>query len=177
MDQRTRMITVLSCLVLSMTSTAALLAWMDPSVLPPTPPIPSDDLLNLARSTVTESIEIDPQRWRGIRVFGGPPAGMLAGTTDRECHFLVETDGRIGRERSWIWQHTYDPIPANVRVWVAKRPGGRGISVRQWASTRALVQALVESLPLEPSALSLDVDPDLAVAYHEPLGSAVYLAH
>jgi hypothetical protein len=163
MDQRTRMIAVLSCLAVSMTGTAGLLAWMDPFAVPPEP-IPESELMELARAAVADEVPIDPGRWSGISVFGAPSSGgFLSATWDLDSHFVVDLNGRFSRARSWVAQQVFDVTPKAVRIQVTQASNDTGVSALQWASTRALVRALLETIPLDPDAAFLSLDPELKV--------------
>jgi hypothetical protein len=180
MDQRTRMIAVLSCLAVSMTGTAGLLAWMDPFAAP-ADPIPEEQLMELARATVADAVSIDAERWRSIDVFGAPASGgFLSASAESDSHFIIDVSGRFTRGRSWVTQQFFQNDPSAVRIQVAQRMQNPGVSPLQWASTRALVRALLETIPLDSSTPILTLDPELRIqqARSEPPPShpLVYLA-
>jgi hypothetical protein len=174
------MIAVLSCLAVSMTGTAGLLAWMDPFALS-AEPIPEEQLMELARATVADAVAIDPNRWQSISVFGGAQSGgFLSAVSEEESHFVIDVSGRFTRARSWVAQQIFDNSPSTVRIQVAQSSPRAGVSASQWASTKALLRALFETIPFDPNAAILNLDPELNVRQArsdpQPARPPVYLA-
>lgn len=170
MHQRTRMATVLAVLAGGMTSTAALLAWMDPGWPGEPPPLTPEQLLTLARATVTESTSVDRQRWLQVEIAAMPTlpvAGpMLSATAVEGAHFLIDETGRLTRSRDWLAQSALGP-PNTVQIRVLQYDDA-GLTLAQWQALRALTQAINEVIPSQFGSLPIHVAPELAAMLANP---------
>jgi hypothetical protein len=158
------MLKTLGCLAAAMTSTAVFLHWLDPSsnlnvappfvgdAEPPTQPLTASEVAALARSLVTDAVDIKPEQWREVEVVPGPTttgAGtLLTAIPDPvACHFHVDQAGRPSRARGWSRQTPPYDAPHTVRIQVARAAGMEAFPTPlQWFTIRCLVDALDAAL-------------------------------
>jgi len=169
MDQRTRMATVLVVLAGGMTSTAALLSWMDPGWPGDPENLTPQQLLHFARAVVSDSAVVERQHWEQVEVVARhDPVGrgtLLAATEPADVHFVIDEHGRVAPSAAWSGQVGIDQCPGTIRIEVAIGPAGRGLSAGQWSSLQALTNALGEvtgkpsSLPVYLGAGMADLSP------------------
>lgn len=160
------MLKALACLFGAMTTTASLLAWMDPSQPLPPEPLTEMELRSLANSLVTESIVLQSDRWEQVEVLAGPhrPSGgvMLAALADwAEPHFFVDDLGRPYRASRWCTQTPSAGRAHTIRIQVAPRRPGAAATLSQWACVQALVGALHAGLAVPDDSLPVQIDPAL----------------
>ena len=162
MDQRTRTLKTLVCLVGAMTSTAVFLGWIDPSVAPTADARSASEIRQLAQAAVSENVALHLQQWHDIEVLAGPAgvsaAPLLAAKPERrEAHFLVGLDGRPHRTSRWRKQQPLAGSPHTVRIKVAVVNADRQVTSAQRLCVRALVAALNEGITANTSALPVRV--------------------
>jgi len=164
MNQHARMLKTLGCLAAAMTSTAVFLHWLDPSSSSNressfvgnaellTQSLSAGEVAALARSLVTDAVDIKPEQWREVEVVPGPTttgAGTLL-TASRDpvaCHFYVDQAGRPSRARGWSRQTPPYDAPHTVRIQVARAAGIEAFPTPlQWFTIRSLVDALDAAL-------------------------------
>jgi len=116
-----------------------------------------------ARSVVDNSTADGPPHWEAIEVVAGNSAATSAPDAARarsgDFHFVVDPLGRLASEPSWR-RITSANVPATVRINVLPPPDNRNMSLRQWLSLGALINALNE-LGTRPTDLT-----PLRVRYH-----------
>lgn len=164
------MATVLAVLAGGMTSTAALLAWMDPGWPREPQRLTPEQLLAMARAAVTESTAVDAPRWLQVEIAAMPAltsAGpMLSATAIEGAHFVIDESGRLSRSSDWIAQSPLH-APHTVQIRVLQSYEG-AISLSQWQALRALTQAINEAIPSQFGALPIRVAPELAAMLANP---------
>ena len=151
----------MSCLVLAMTGTSAMLGWMAPTpTRGQTAPDRQyvDQLIRLARSAVTDDVVVLPGRWHKIDVMADPqadPDGRLlaAKAGSAPWHFYVDRDGRAARASSWREQRAPSGFPHTVRIQVATAREGSAATLVQWLGVRALIATLNETVSVDRTAL------------------------
>ncbi len=163
MNQRARMVKTLLCLALSMTGAAALLGWLDPSTTPSPDALPFATIESVAREAVANAINLEPDRWRDVRVASSPAGGqlgnLLAARADWESsHFFVRFDGHITCGSLWRNQRDRLESPGTIVVEVAQEEPGVAMSQAQWVGVRSLVRLLTETVA--PTAGELPVTAD-----------------
>lgn len=158
------MFKTLGCLAAAMTSTAALLHYLDPSsppnvasplmgdAEPRTQSLSASEVAALARSLVTDAVEIKSDQWKDVEVVAGPTT-VGAGTPltaipdPVACHFYVDQAGRPSRARGWSRQTPPHDAPHTVRIQVARAAGIEAFPTPlQWFTIRSLVDALDAAL-------------------------------
>lgn len=169
MIQHARMLKTLGCLAAAMTSTAVFLHWLDPSSPLRTKTLTAGEVTALARSLVTDAVDIKPEQWREVEVVPGPTttgAGALltASPDPVACHFYVDQAGRPSRARGWSRQTPPYDAPHTVRIQVARAAGLKAFPTPlQWFTVRSLVDALDAALlqngtmPVHVQSASADV--------------------
>ena len=146
------MLKTLGCLAGAMTGTAALLHWLDPSSSLQMPTLAAHDVALLARSLVTDAVEIKVDQWREVEVVAGPFSGsagtpLTASPDSSGCHFYIDQAGRPSRARGWSRQTPPGDAPHTVRIQVARAAAGREFPTpMQWFTIRNLVEALDAAL-------------------------------
>jgi hypothetical protein len=146
------MLKTLGCLAAAMTSTAALLHYLDPSSPLRTHTLTAGEVTALAHSLVTDAVDIKPEQWRDVEVVPGPTttgAGTLltASPDPVACHFYVDQAGRPSRARGWSRQTPPYDAPHTVRIRVAREAGIEAFPTPlQWFTVRSLVDALDAAL-------------------------------
>jgi hypothetical protein len=165
MNQHVRMLKTLGCLAAAMTSTAVFLHWLDPSSAsngasprvggaePRTQPLSASEVAALARSLVTDAVDIKTEQWRDVEVVPGPTTTNGAGTLltaspdPVACHFYVDQAGRPSRARGWSRQTPPQDAPHTVRIQVVRAAGMEAFPTPvQWFTIRSLVDALDAAL-------------------------------
>ena len=143
----------LGCLAGSMTGTAALLGWIDPSPSIPTPVLSQEELLAVARSLVFDDVTIRPMQWRSVEVVEAPsmrsPGVALAADADRsECHFYIDDHGRPSRAGRWGDQLAPSDAPHTIRIEVSHSDGRPFPSSAQVNSLQALFDSIEGAINL-----------------------------
>ena len=153
MNQHARMLKTLGCLAAAMTGTSVVLHWLDPSSTLRTQTLTAGEVTALARSLVTDAVEIKPEQWREVEVVPGPttmtvPGTLLTATPDPvACHFYVDQAGRPSRARGWSRQTPPYDAPHTVRIQVSRAAGVEAFPTPlQWFTIRSLVDALDAAL-------------------------------
>lgn len=169
MGQRKRTVTVVAYLAAAMGCTATLLAWMDPSPPPSPQPLTAEQMLRLARSVVTDTVVIEPNRWQRVEVFASSSASsagpMLTARSDAlETHFFVSAAGRPSRASRWCTQRSARGSNAAVRIQVVRPRGQQPMTSSQWFCVRAILLALDEAIATTANPLPVHVQPDLTLA-------------
>lgn len=169
MDPRTRMFKTLVCLVGSMTGTAALLAWMDPSAPLTAEAPPFEVLLGEARSLVTDDVVVLEDRWDDVEILAGPgrtaSASFLTARADiggaprnSEHHFHVDLKGRASRTPRWSRQEGSTDGKRTVSIRVMPADPDQPMSRVQWNSVRALITALSKATGRRVALRRSDLD-------------------
>lgn len=147
MTQRIRMLRTLTCLVVAMSGTAALLGWIDPSDPASLDAAAADEIVQLTRAVVEEDVAVVQGRWRSVEVRWEPgpaPSGAMLAASDyaEPCHFFLAPDGRP--TRGLYWQHqTAAPGRAGViTIHLASHGRGNPLTPGQHFGLRALLLAL-----------------------------------
>ncbi len=141
------MVRTLGGLAAAMTSTAALLAYIDPSATLAPQPLSLDELAVVAHSLVVEDVTIDPTRWRAVELIPTEDslssATVLAAVSDTgDAHFYVDAWGRPSRSPRWSRQAPSDDAPHAIRIAVAGASADRPLTAAQRESAGALLAAL-----------------------------------
>lgn len=103
MEQRKRMLGTLACLVVSMTGTAALLGWIDPSRSALAVPLTAGEVSD----GVLDGVDFRPEQWTGVDVILCRRSGATWNdpTDDLPAsHLYVDEAGRISRDELWSLQ-------------------------------------------------------------------------
>lgn len=137
------MFKVLASLVVAMTVTTVLLAWVEPSSTSAQDLVPSL-AAEQAQRVVTEEVEVTAGRWRQIDVAVcasdrlGPRRTLTALRDGSGFHFIVGNDGMARATRLWLAQRSIGEPPDAVRIAVAEGRSGSA-SVAQQVALRALL--------------------------------------
>ena len=147
MDQRTRTLRTLACLVGAMIATAAFLQWIDPSPARSTDPPAASAISHLAQLAVADRVAIRAGQWREIEVVAGgasvTSSPLLAASADRlAAHFLVDPTGRTFGTRRWRRQEPWTGSPNTVRIAVSEAGADRPMTPAQRLCVRELIVAL-----------------------------------
>lgn len=163
------MLKTFACLVASMTCTATLLGWLDPSE-----PLPDDthtyqDIIRLARVAVADGVVIRSDRWLDVEIAADNSSStvstLLAARTDsRRRHFLIDSEGKVTRSSRWEDQRGQPPAPHAVRIELAAIDGNGSVSHAQRLSIRALLLAINESLSSDGSVLPVHLQARIDIA-------------
>lgn len=150
MDQQTRMFKTLGFLIGAMTAASILLFWMDPT-RPTGRTASTVEILDYTRSLVSDRTTIRTNLWDAIEIVAGAPSGragrMLSASPDRrDCHFLVDEEGRASCMDNWVAQRSAAGRPGVVRIEVCQRRRGEPMTVAQSDMLRALVASLSERI-------------------------------
>ncbi len=172
MERPARLRNTMVCLVVAMTTTSALLGWIDPSTSLPSPPPSPEAFLPLAVQAVEAAESFGVLDWSGIEVVAGSrepadhtvtsrsllaatrPTGVLELNEEAVCHFRVDLDGRPSASHHWIHQHVVPGEEDTIRIEVVLPSESDRMTRAQWFSVRALAAVLcdsdhpMESLPL-----------------------------
>jgi hypothetical protein len=135
----------LGALAGAMTSTAALLAYFDPTTL--APPVSPDEFARYTRALIADDVPIDPRRWRQVQIVAagsalGSGMPLLATSEPDNAHFYVDAVGRPARGRLWNRQLPSADAPDTVRIEVALPRGNEVLSSAQQTTVAALVVGL-----------------------------------
>lgn len=148
----------------AMTGTAAVLAWMDPSIPSLEAELSPVELARWADTVVAEEVELIGGLWREIEVVAedAPAArGMLAaGSTDPAAHFHVDSLGRLTRTAVWEEQTPAVGDNYSIRILVSLPRETRRLSARQWSGVQALLRSLDSTgvLPTYPAIVRVAAD-------------------
>lgn len=150
MKSHVRMHKTLVSLAIAMTATAVCLHWMDPTARASRSPLSPQEMMNVSRDLVTDSVRIKVGLWREVEIIadeGVIGGGMaLAASHDRRaCHFFVDAAGRPSRESPWTDQTSWQNSPHTIRIHV-ERAVEEGPSPIQWFAVRSLILALDSAL-------------------------------
>ena len=160
-----RLFKTLTGLVVAMTSTAALLAWINPASSIPPSRTSLDDLREIAQSAVREGVENISERWQRVTVRSAPQGttNLLAATAPSgDHHFHVDADGHATRTHRWRNQVADRRAPQTVRIQVQPVTERGDLSVAQAATVRAIVEVLEEFRPHEQPPLRVVEEPGAA---------------
>ncbi len=165
-----RLIKTLTGLVVAMTSTAALLAWINPASSIPPSPSSLDDLRDIARSAATEGVESISGHWQRVTVRSAPQGttNLLAATAPADHHFHVDADGHATRTHRWRNQLVDRRAPQTVCIQVQPVTERGDLSVAQAAAVRAIVEVLEEFRPSEQPPLRVVEEPGTATLAGTP---------
>jgi len=164
------MVNTLVCLVVSMTGAAGLLGYLEPSVAPSPGSLPFDTIESVAWEVVTNTPNLDPQRWRAVNVASvlepGSSGALLAARSDQESsHFFVHLDGHISCGTLWRDQRELATSPGTIVVEVAQEGPGEVMSEAQWVGVRSLVRSLTETVAPIDGMLPVTADSSWQAAY------------
>lgn len=138
-------------LAAAMTSTAALLGYIDPSATLQPRPLSQDEMGRLADGLVADDVLLVPGRWRTIDVVA-TRAPIAAGTTLAAtaggdlAHFYIDAWGRPSRGPRWVNQSPVPRSPGVVRIDLALSESSPTPTVAQQQAVESLTAALVERL-------------------------------
>ena len=147
MDQRTRTLRTLACLVGAMISTAAFLHWIDPSPARSSAAPPASAISHMAQLAVADRIAIRGGQWREIEVVAAQAgltfSPLLTASADRwAVHFLIDPTGRTFGTRRWRRQEPWTDSPNTVRIAVSTAGADRTTTPAQRLCVRELIAAL-----------------------------------
>ncbi|MGB0714297.1 MAG: hypothetical protein ACPGXK_00350 [Phycisphaerae bacterium] len=158
MERQTRMLTVLGCLVFSMTGMSALLTWLDPSLPQGHPAYNVDTLERLASEAVADAVWLHDRDWLSIEIDGGQvrtgamllsarsQSSRTAGGSESESwHFHVAVDGRTTVQDATSLQAGRDAI----QIFLDIDPQLQTVTYAQAVSTRALLASLKQTVPAD----------------------------
>jgi len=172
MNQRRRMYRSLGGLSVAMTGTAAVLAWMDPSIPSHEAELSPAELARWADAVVTEDVKLAAGVWGEIEVLADESltsrAMLAAGLVDSGAHFHVDAFGRLSRTSAWEVQTPADGNRPSIRIVVSLPRETQRLSGRQWSSIQALLRSLDATGVLPTYPATVRVGPDL-VERPEPL--------
>lgn len=157
----------------AMCGTAAVLAWMDPSIRQlEAEPSPAE-LAEWAAAAVVDDVPLIARGWRQVDVVAddSPRGSMLAAaSTPPPAHFHVDEWGRLSRVAYWDQQVSLTGDDPSIRILVSFPRETQRVSRRQWSSVQALIRAIesagaVAQMPV-PVRIGFDLNdrPDPAPA-------------
>ncbi|GMU20373.1 MAG: hypothetical protein AMXMBFR13_04700 [Phycisphaerae bacterium] len=131
----------LGCLVVSMTTGAAFLHWVQPEPTKSRPPVSGIELIASMIS----------QPWHAVRI---EPARMEQGLSSRHAHFFVDREGRASIFDNWRSQ---SPVgqPGVIRIALQAAANTNEVTDRQWMATEQLVAKLLKECQIPGQNLSL----------------------
>ncbi len=164
------MFRTLGGLAVAMTGTAGVLAWMDPSIPLGADSLTYEELSRIAYRLVQDDVRVDARRWREVELVAArldARGTMLAAAADDgECHFYIDEAGQAVQGRRWRQQTGASHAPHTVRIEIGLGEtmpnGGEGMSLQQWQSVQALLQALDTTVGDPGQPLPLRMEPGIA---------------
>jgi len=180
MDHSTRMLRTLGALVVSMTGTATLLGWIDPSPSIAEPAVSIEELISAAHTAVTDETTPIPGRWAGVELLAYPvPAGsdrlLAARAETNDVHFTVDQYGRYESSALWRGQALAADGHTDIRIRIVQLGDGEPMSTTQWTAVRALVAALTSALGVTGD-LAVSLEPTFGEIYGLTPGTVVQVA-
>jgi len=177
MDHSTRMLRTLGVLVVSMTGTAALLSWIDPSPAATGPTVSIEELVDAARTAVTERTRPIRGRWAGVQLQAQPASTgaerlLTAQAAIEDVHFTVDENGRCISSELWHRQGFAPDGQPDIRVRIVQTANGEPMSTVQWIGVRALMGALDSVLGNE-NDLAVSLEPTFGDVYGLEPGTVV----
>lgn len=171
------MFTTLGLLAVAMTSTAALLSWLDPSLDVNANSLPSETIMELARAAVAQDVVVQRGRWHEIEVAPDEVPGystMLSAVSssaasgsspnrDRgmvpQWHFRIDSDGRPTRGVCWLDQQQVDGPSDAIRIaLLTKSLQESSVTTAQWFCLRVLVAEINQRAAASDKPLPVIVD-------------------
>ncbi len=139
----------LGALTVAMTSTAALLAYIDSSVTLPPRPLSGEELERIARTVVAESVLVEPGRWRYVEIIPAQDTAadgiaLTATANTGDAHFFIDALGRPRRGWQWTRQAATTTDPHTIRIQVTTPDGEDSPSSTQLDGARALLSAIAQ---------------------------------
>jgi len=169
MKSQVRMHKTLASLAFAMTATAVCLHWMDPSAHAGRSSLSPQEILDVSRDLVIDSVRIKSGQWQDVEITTDEDAvgggfSLAASRDRRECHFFVDAAGRPSRESPWSNQAAWQSTPHTIRIYV-ERVAREGPSATQWFAIRSLILALDSALSANGSIpiRSNSFDPDTVI--------------
>ncbi len=177
MDHSTRMLRTLGVLAVSMTGTATLLGWIDPSTGSSDSVISIDELVSAAHTAVTKDTTPIPGRWAGVELLSyavapGSDRFLTAHAAAHDVHFTVDECGRCESSALWRGQALGPDGHPDIQIRIAQLGDGEPMSTTQWAAVRALVGALTSVLGGSDD-LAVSLEPTFGEVYGLTPGTVV----
>ena len=164
MNRQTRMFRMLTCLALAMTGTAVLLSWMEPSGRGAAEQLAPALAAMEAEQAVAVSAPIALGRWQRVDVVVcreavSARANVLAAVPQTEqYHFLVQPDGHVLANPSWLDQAPIGDADDVVRVGVCCLDDDSDLSFSQRVALETLVTQLRRHCAVPGGSLIVSVD-------------------
>jgi len=168
MTHHARLVKTLGSLVIAMTTTSALLGWIDPSPSAPESVPSYESMLAPARGVVGDDVSIRLDQWASVGVVPGPAStpNRLVATANRVAsHFVVDLDGRFTRTPHWERQQHLPDAPSSVTIEVECAAEGRPMTRAQWYAVRALFAAVTSLVAPEGLAMPMHLHGEWARLY------------
>ncbi len=174
------MFKTMTCLVVAMTCTSALLGWIDPVSTTPTRSASLEDLPTMARAAVHEATAIRNHQWRAVEVLPGPAvttgSALLAARSEPTTyHFYVDQYGRPSCTTAWVSQRATLKSPTNVAIQVARRGERQQMSHAQWQCVRALITAVSDVVGMHDTLLPVRLHPYWVDVYSPLPGTTLHV--
>jgi hypothetical protein len=145
MNQRRRMFGTLACLAVSMTGTAFLLGWIDPTRPVLAVPLTSEDDGARAVDHLLRSTDFRAEAWSDVEVMvlRVDAAGRLDPAIQFfGAHLYVDSLGRVAYHEWWLNQIAPPDRPGTVRIVAVLGEGEHSMTRRQRQVVDALAHAL-----------------------------------
>jgi len=135
-------------LVVSMTSTAALLGWIDPNGSRTRTEIPPENMKAQVRAAVLGGMSIRPELWNGVEVVAALADSknerfLTANPADSGSHFQLDADGNVTRLPRWSQQRSaMGADRGTIQIRIIMPEGQEQVSDRQRLALNALMDEL-----------------------------------
>jgi len=174
------MLRTLGALVVSMTGTASLLAWIAPSPATTDSVISIEELIGVAHAAVTADTTPIPGRWAGVELLAYPAPSesdrlLIAQAAADDVHFTLDQYGLCESSALWRRQALGPNGRPDIRVRIVQLGGGAPMSPSQWTAVRALVGALTSVLGGNDD-LPVSLEPAFGEVYGLPPNAVVQVA-
>lgn len=143
MEQQKRMVGTLACLVVSMTGTAALLGWIDPSKSTMAVTLSATDT-TFGYVNPVKDVDFRRERWDEVDVVlleqsdGKGNDGAIA-------HLYVDEVGDVDYDPLWLEQLSIDGHPRAIRIAVQLHPSDSVMNQQQQSTVSAILAAINSS--------------------------------